>query len=513
MADQKLAAPYGDIVFVNTPNLDRMGAMIYNEEKQRKAAQAKADADLDNEFSKNIAGIHNADIPDLTKAWGDFKTARQSLIATKGGTTPEQQMAALQAKARVYDLISKSKLRKQTDLETLTDYRKNPLNYNEDAHSQFLADLWKPTSKLPQDYYNKYRYDGNTVDFSKVLDAAKGKVISGQQEVEDDPIKYDKNFGKTRFNPNDKYEQQAWDGKSWISTHEFRQKFPKGVQNTSPQGIKLERKVYDIKRFNNPTEYFHTVVDKVIGDKATNQFIRKYNVPQDQYNQVKDQYDLLISDPKIKSRFALQVDLPQESDLTPLTRAAKFLAMQHAIQNPPTTTLKPSIKDTKAIIDYKDALWNKHNKITFGQSMQKIAANKKAQQETPYLTDDYWSKYGKGFDSPEQKDAVSNIVGFTPLGYVNSNDIHPTDYETITGQEEVEPITVAGKSVFLVDENGDWIGAESKRIPRESVRNVVIEKRANTNHKIQQENKKNTFNTQKNKPTGTNDWKSRAKKK
>ena len=35
MPDQKLAAPYGDIVFVNTPNLDRMGAMIYNEEKQR----------------------------------------------------------------------------------------------------------------------------------------------------------------------------------------------------------------------------------------------------------------------------------------------------------------------------------------------------------------------------------------------------------------------------------------------------------------------------------------------
>lgn len=33
------------------------------------------------------------------------------------------------------------------------------------------------------------------------------------------------NFGETRFDPNDKFEQQAWDGTNWISTSEFAKKF------------------------------------------------------------------------------------------------------------------------------------------------------------------------------------------------------------------------------------------------------------------------------------------------
>lgn len=352
MPDQKLAAPYGDIVFVNTPNLDRMGAMIYNEEKQRKAAQAKADADLDNEFSKNIAGIHNADIPDLTKAWGDFKAARQSLIATKGGTTPEQQMAALQAKARVYDLISKSKLRKESDKFDVEDYKKNSIRYKKDAHERMLKNMNTPTSQLPKDYHNDYLYDGSQSDFSKALDFAKGDTID-------------------------------------MPTEEV------------PNG--LGKSLYSVKRLSNPSEYFHNVLTKVVGDQQTDDFSKKYFVEPDEYNKVKDQYDLLIADPKVKSRLGMQVDLPQESDLTPLTRAAKYLAMQHTIQNPPVVSLNKVVKDDKAIIDYK-----------FANDMKKLGANDR------YIRGRM--KYKKELGLPDEVDETTGVA-FDEVGSDNDVDI------------------------------------------------------------------------------------------
>lgn len=358
MPDQKLAAPYGDIVFVNTPNLDRMGAMIYNEEKQRKAAQAKADADLDNEFSKNIAGIHNADIPDLTKAWGDFKAARQSLIATKGGTTPEQQMAALQAKARVYDLISKSKLRKESDKFDVEDYKNNRIRYKKDAHERMLKNMNTPTSQLPKDYHNDYLYDGSQSDFSKALDFAKGKTID-------------------------------------MPTEEV------------PNANGLGKSLYSVKRLSNPSEYFHRVLTKVVGDQQTDDFSRKYFVEPDEYNKVKDQYDLLIADPKVKSRLGMQVDLPQESDLTPLTRAAKYLAMQHTIQNPPVVSLNKVVKDDKAIIDYK-----------FANDMKKLGANDR------YIRGRM--RYKKELGLPDEVNETTGIV-FDEIGGEKDVDTFTSD--------------------------------------------------------------------------------------
>lgn len=464
MPDQKLAAPYGDIVFVNTPNLDRMGAMIYNEEKQRKAAQAKADADLDNEFSKNIAGIHNADIPDLTKAWGDFKAARQSLIATKGGTTPEQQMAALQAKARVYDLISKSKLRKESDKFDVEDYKKNSIRYKKDAHERMLKNMNTPTSQLPKDYHNDYLYDGSQSDFSKALDFAKGDTID-------------------------------------MPTEEV------------PNG--LGKSLYSVKRLSNPSEYFHNVLTKVVGDQQTDDFSKKYFVEPDEYNKVKDQYDLLIADPKVKSRLGMQVDLPQESDLTPLTRAAKYLAMQHTIQNPPVVSLNKVVKDDKAIIDYKHgqkvgdiylqdrlirarAKYNKtatDNGITINDVYDKLVQNQNAADIN--TTDEKGNKVKAARFNALPNDA-QNIV-MASLKEINPDVAFDNVYQIS------EPDGSIG--IYITDENDQPKPSIKTRLTTISRTGINLKAQPNVKGKVEV-----IKQGEKNKPTGTNGWKSRAKK-
>ena len=59
--------PYGDAFLVQTPYLDRVGAMMINDQKQREANQAKEAQALDQEFGKNISGMRDADIPELTQ--------------------------------------------------------------------------------------------------------------------------------------------------------------------------------------------------------------------------------------------------------------------------------------------------------------------------------------------------------------------------------------------------------------------------------------------------------------
>lgn len=463
MPDQKLAAPYGDIVFVNTPNLDRMGAMIYNEEKQRKAAQAKADADLDNEFSKNIAGIHNADIPDLTKAWGDFKAARQSLIATKGGTTPEQQMAALQAKARVYDLISKSKLRKESDKFDVEDYKKNSIRYKKDAHERMLKNMNTPTSQLPKDYHNDYLYDGSQSDFSKALDFAKGDTID-------------------------------------MPTEEV------------PNANGLGKSLYSVKRLSNPSEYFHRVLTKVVGDQQTDDFSKKYFVEPDEYNKVKDQYDLLIADPKVKSRLGMQVDLPQESDLTPLTRAAKYLAMQHTIQNPPVVSLNKVVKDDKAIIDYKHGL-----EVEDMYLQDKLIRNRNPDgtvdiKSVGFPTDEINKNFGEDVNllNGTQRVVYLDKIPTTILNIINPTDVNKRIFSV--KPKEIQQPDGSYKKGYFIDENNNLIGKGDGKIGRDDARALYIDNVANTKVKVGFGNKGVITKPSQNKPTGTNGWKSRAKK-
>jgi hypothetical protein len=105
----KIQAPFGDIFYPNTSATDRLSQRLYIEQKQREARNEQMNAALDNEFSKNLSGIRDVDVPDLTRLYNDWKTANINSMKQRDGVNPEQQMDLLRKKAAVYSLLSRSK--------------------------------------------------------------------------------------------------------------------------------------------------------------------------------------------------------------------------------------------------------------------------------------------------------------------------------------------------------------------------------------------------------------------
>src|SRR4051812_7401356 len=101
--------PSGDAFIISTPHIDQLANRVYQEEQQDKLYRRQQDKMLDDEFARNLSGIRDADISDLTKAYGDFKLAHIALQKKRHGATPQDQLDLLRKKAGVYDIINKSK--------------------------------------------------------------------------------------------------------------------------------------------------------------------------------------------------------------------------------------------------------------------------------------------------------------------------------------------------------------------------------------------------------------------
>src|SRR5258708_16899429 len=162
-------APFGDIFSAATPALDQLSNRLYNEQDQRKLYQQQKNKLLDDEFARNLSGIRDADIGDLTKSYGDFKAANQSLLKIKHNVTPQQQLDVLKKKAAVYDVINNSKNFKQ-NMETPIQQgmSKDPNKYKTNSHGLLIQTLGTPYSKLTDEQKdpNTYVYTPTT-DFTK----------------------------------------------------------------------------------------------------------------------------------------------------------------------------------------------------------------------------------------------------------------------------------------------------------------------------------------------------------
>ena len=138
--NQRIVGNFGDIFTPNTSATDRAAAQLYAEQKQREAKQQQLNAALDDEFSKNLAGIRDADIPELTQKYTDWKLANMGAMKKIGGISPQQQMDLLKKKADMYGVINESKKQKQWEDENATGARTAPANY-EDNVTQHLMQL------------------------------------------------------------------------------------------------------------------------------------------------------------------------------------------------------------------------------------------------------------------------------------------------------------------------------------------------------------------------------------
>jgi len=97
------SVPFGNIFEVKTPATDRLGERIHQEERQREVYRQQQSRILDDEFARNMSGIRDSDIGDLTKAYGDYKISYQNTLKKREGVSPEEQLEVLASIVLLYN--------------------------------------------------------------------------------------------------------------------------------------------------------------------------------------------------------------------------------------------------------------------------------------------------------------------------------------------------------------------------------------------------------------------------
>lgn len=281
-------APFGDIFMVNTPNIDQLGQHLYQQELLKKQQQAKDNDLLDNEFSRNLTGIRDADIPDLTKAYGEFKQARMGTL-NKRNISPDEQLDVLRKKANVYDIINQSKTNKDWETaqgkQIMTD--KKGL-YADDAHQQLISRMRTPVTKIDTNNDSNLLYKYSMPDLNKELKIAKGD----QKEV---PILLGQN-------PIDKF--------------------------------KDDKEIYKVG--NNPNQFYNSLLQGVVAGNKGRNFTgivnQKYN--DQELEDLRTKYYAKINDPKFVQIYGKPEPFPESANNTDLGKAVAIETMENVVNTP-----------------------------------------------------------------------------------------------------------------------------------------------------------------------------------
>ncbi len=446
--------PWGNAFIVGTPAIDRTVAMIQQEEKQRQATYQKSMQDLDKEFSKNVSGMRDADIGDLTKLWGEYKQMNMSLYKNGRKLSNEERIAAQLATQRklgeAYSLIGKSKAEREPEELTVKGYAKDPNKFEDHTPQVLLARRNTPVRELE---------------------------AKGLNDI----------FGLTQL--------QATDFSKSIVNAMGKENVRNTIQEVSPDG--LTTTISQVKAYNSPREYKTQLQSEAFSNRKSKHLANQFAYDDQKANEIVQRYSELVKTPEFKAAYPNESEFAPEDMDTPLEKTAALMAMEHALLHPPTIIKGKPFNNTGAVMDKKasmaNAEWDRRNKITFGQSMAKIAANKTAGEETdtPYLTDVVADKYGEDMN-------VTPYGGTSTVQRVIFVDqIDPEDNLIISGQDlsrkkfGVPPALVKDqngkqrKAYYQDQATGDWIGAEGRRISRERVRQDVIDKKENTKIKKQ----------------------------
>jgi hypothetical protein len=186
-------APYGDIVYVQTPTLDALSKQLYAEQKQRQMIQYQENKALDEGMRKEFANVRSVDTPEVIGAYNQYKTLKKQLYFDKSLKKDplafnQKQQEANAALQKTYEIINGSGEIKDMSKSLLGEKIKNP-DVMADDSGQRLATLnntpYSQVKNHPQygDLTNPdtYRYQGSNTDFGKLVsDAA---AAGGKKEV------------------------------------------------------------------------------------------------------------------------------------------------------------------------------------------------------------------------------------------------------------------------------------------------------------------------------------------
>jgi len=471
---QPRSLPYGDIYKVPTTAVDNMANRLYAEQKQRELTQQNEAKLLDTEFSKNVSKLRDADIPEYTKKYQDYKNAKINLLKGKFKTNDDFIKAQLDAQRAMADwgsLGAKSIQEKETEEQ----YAKAVMNdktgrYDANAPKVLIERRKTPLSKFKQEVTIPGTNTVVPIDLSDI----------------DGLVKY--KLGTIDFS-------KDWD-------NSIGQKTPMRIGESQPfdieGGLQSQKKIY--KGFSKTApEVATSFLQRVVGSQKTDSLLKEHPELNDPnvLSQIDSNYDKLINSDLYKEVYkGKPIEFPTWMHDTPQGKVAMYLAKQYAINNPPREELDKPVTKLKAVMD---RAWREKlafNKLTFGQSMQKIAANKTAglpQEDLGYLSDEVAAEVGQDLEVELGGKRTQRRVIFV-------DDVDPERLNLITGKDPSKPMQSGVKAIpikvpqpdgsvivkkgYYQDLNtGDWEGDNGQKISRERVKDAYINKYAPTKFK------------------------------
>lgn len=442
--------PYGDIFVTRTSAVDNIAKQLYARQALKEQQEREDNKALDNEFSRNMSGMRDADIGDLTKAYGEFKNAHIGLQKKGNKSTPEDQIELLRRKAAVNEIIAKSKLQKEQEKQFGSAIMKDGNKFVRDAHGRLINIMNTPISKIgDNDPFAELPYKGNMNNMQKWFAAAAGKPIQMDDEVVDNPKE-------------------------------------------------MRKDVTHVSRMANAYEYYNSILGQAVGSQGEDDLVRSVatNITPELYNSTKFQYEQMMADPILRKRIGMdKINLPPDEGLTEPERAAKFLAMTHQLVSKPVLKEGSPIYSQTAVMNKREAFAEKMLDKRFANSKIMAALQDqyiRGRQQNPsnpeenvgWITEDIANKYGEDMEyTPVGGQKVTRKVIF--LDKADKNEIN-----FVRGG--VSPITFkGGRQGFLYDpQTKDWEGANGQKVSAERARRDVIDNVLNTKIKIGQDAKK-----------------------
>lgn len=405
--------PYAGGFLVKTPYLDQLVNRLYAEQQQKNLQQRQDNKMLDEEFSRNLSGIWDADIPELTKKYSDYKQSWKNFYKKKGGGTPQEQLEVLKKKADMYSLLGNSKEHRgwwEGKVKTVQADKKGL--FADDAAQQLVSMRGIPSSQVDRNAVEpKLLYPYSVPEFDKINKEAVGTLIERRgKPVKSvtDPLAEETPVWKTGNTPNQIYE------------HLLGSIMSKNL-GKNYAGLVL-----------------HSMSDQEKED-ITNKYVAKVN------------------DPKFIAAYGEVKPFPQLALETPLGQAVALQTMKNVVDTP---IPEPKIEK----VYNKEAIMNKQQELTL-----------KRQKEMAAIHDVYTMKHigykaaldlGNIIASDKYVDEIFNTMGNNlPADLVNKvfetpkdNKGHPFPPPSIKKSED-------GKNYVFYYDDGKGGISYSKEVP------------------------------------------------
>jgi hypothetical protein len=303
--------PYGNAFFTSTPAMDRVGERMINDAKQQKFNEARQGQALDAEYGKNVSAIRDADIPDLTKKWGEYKALKMDLYKngnkSNNDARIQKELEAQRKLGEAYQIINNSKVEKAGEDDYYKRYRNNPDKF-EDIAPEFLG---------------------------------KRRNISVAQ-LQNTP------FADIASN----VELQNTDFSKPIVNAMGKETVRKTINNVSTDG--LTTTPTEVKAFNSPRQYAAQLENEVFSNRKNKHLLNQFTYDGNKANEIVQRFNKLRETPEFKSAYGDEMNYTPEEFADPTKRTIALMSMEHALLHLPTLIEGKSYENyTQAIVNEK----------------------------------------------------------------------------------------------------------------------------------------------------------------